>query len=45
VKPTLVPMPNANLLDVARGLVERGEQVAVLWQEDESLAFVAKGRD
>jgi 3-hydroxyanthranilate 3,4-dioxygenase len=45
VKPTIVQMPNANLLDVARGLVEAGKQVAVLWQEDESLAFVAKGRD
>jgi hypothetical protein len=30
VKPTIVQMPNANLLDVARGLVEKGEQVAVL---------------
>ncbi|HET9491974.1 MAG TPA: hypothetical protein VFR64_19770 [Methylomirabilota bacterium] len=38
-------MPSADLLDVARGLVESGKQVAVLWQEEESLAFVAKGRD
>ena len=27
-------MPSADLLDVARGLVESGQQVAVLWQED-----------
>jgi 3-hydroxyanthranilate 3,4-dioxygenase len=45
VKPTIVQMPSANLLEVARELVETGQQVAVLWQEDESLAFVAKGRD
>lgn len=38
-------MPSADLVAVARGLIESGKQVAVLWQEEESLAFVAKGRD
>lgn len=41
----MVQMPMANLLEVARELVETGKQVKVLWQEDESLAFIAKGRD
>jgi 3-hydroxyanthranilate 3,4-dioxygenase len=41
----MVQMPLANVLEVARELVETGKQVKVLWQEDESLAFVAKGRD
>ncbi|HEY8693317.1 MAG TPA: cupin domain-containing protein [Chloroflexota bacterium] len=38
-------MPLANLMDVARELVETNKQVKVLWQEKESLAFLAKGRD
>ena len=38
-------MPLVNVFEVARELVETGKQVKVLWQEDESLAFVAKGRD
>jgi 3-hydroxyanthranilate 3,4-dioxygenase len=41
----MVQMPIADLREVARELVETGQQVKVLWQEDESLAFVAKGRD
>jgi len=38
-------MPLANLPDICRELAESGKQVKVLWQEDESLAFVARGRD
>ena len=38
-------MPQADLAQVARELVETNKQVKVLWQEDESLAFLAKGRD
>ena len=41
----MVQMPLANVLEVARELVETGKHVKVLWQKDESLAFVAKGRD
>jgi len=42
---TMVQMPIANLLETARQLADDGKQVSVLWQEDESLAFVARGRD
>jgi 3-hydroxyanthranilate 3,4-dioxygenase len=38
-------MPQVDLMEIARELVETGKQVKVLWQEEESLAFVAKGRD
>lgn len=38
-------MPLVDLLETARRLGESGQQVTVLWQEDESLAFVARGRD
>jgi 3-hydroxyanthranilate 3,4-dioxygenase len=39
------PMPIANLDDIARGLAQSGQRVSVLWQEPESLAFVARGRE
>jgi 3-hydroxyanthranilate 3,4-dioxygenase len=39
------PMPIANLQEIARGLAESGQRVSVLWQEPESLAFVARGRE
>jgi 3-hydroxyanthranilate 3,4-dioxygenase len=39
------PMPIANLPEIARGLAESGQRVSVLWQEPESLAFVARGRE
>jgi 3-hydroxyanthranilate 3,4-dioxygenase len=45
VNPTMVQMPLANLMEVGRQLSESGKQVNVLWQEAESLAFVARGRD
>lgn len=38
-------MPIANFDEIARELVETNKQVKVLWQEEESLAFIAKGRD
>ena len=38
-------MPIVDLRATARELGESGQQVKVLWQEDESLAFVARGRD
>jgi 3-hydroxyanthranilate 3,4-dioxygenase len=41
----MMQMPIASALAVARELVETGKQVKVLWQEEESLAFIAKGRD
>src|SRR5437879_4707843 len=41
----MVQMPLANLMEVGRQLSESGKQVNVLWQEEESLAFVARGRD
>ena len=39
------PMPIVNLFDTARVLGESGKRVSVLWQETESLAFVARGRE
>jgi 3-hydroxyanthranilate 3,4-dioxygenase len=39
------PMPIASLPEIARGLAESGHRVSVLWQEPESLAFVARGRE
>jgi 3-hydroxyanthranilate 3,4-dioxygenase len=39
------PMPIASLPEIARGLAESGQRVSVLWQEAESLAFVARGRE
>jgi len=39
------PMPIVSLPDTARVLGETGKRVSVLWQETESLAFVARGRE
>jgi len=39
------PMPIADLPEIARGLAQSGQRVSVLWQEPESLAFVARGRE
>lgn len=38
-------MPIADLDAISRQLAESGERVRVLWQESESLAFVARGRE
>lgn len=41
----MLPMPIADLREIARQLAESGQRVRVLWQEPESLAFVARGRE
>lgn len=38
-------MPIADLEKIARELAASGKRVSVLWQEPESLAFVARGRE
>jgi 3-hydroxyanthranilate 3,4-dioxygenase len=38
-------MPVIDLASVTRELAESGKRVKVLWQEPESLAFVARGRE
>ncbi len=38
-------MPNVDLKEVAQELARTGKRVHVLWQEDETLAFVARGRE
>jgi 3-hydroxyanthranilate 3,4-dioxygenase len=41
----MVQMPIVDLFKTARALGESGRRVDVLWQEPESLAFVARGRE
>jgi len=41
----MLTMPIADLAAVAEQLANSGERVRVLWQEPESLAFVARGRE
>lgn len=41
----MLPMPIADLQDIARQLGESGERVRVLWQHPGSLAFIARGRE
>src|ERR1700722_10456095 len=41
----MLPMPIVDLLARGRELAQRGERVSVLWQEPQSLAFVARGRE
>ena len=38
-------MPIVNLLEQARRLIESGARVRVLWQHDDTLAFIARGRE
>jgi 3-hydroxyanthranilate 3,4-dioxygenase len=38
-------MPIVSLLDLSHQLSASGERVSVLWQEPDSLAFVARGRE
>ena len=38
-------MPIVNLFDTAKKLGESGKRVNVLWQQPDSLAFVARGRE
>jgi 3-hydroxyanthranilate 3,4-dioxygenase len=40
-----VEMPLVSLKDVAEELGNKGKRVSVLWQEPDSLAFVARGRE
>jgi len=41
----MTKMPIVSLPDQARQLGDEGKRVSVLWQEPESLAFVARGRE
>jgi 3-hydroxyanthranilate 3,4-dioxygenase len=41
----MVQMPIVDLFETARTLGATGKRVNVLWQEPESLAFVARGRE
>jgi 3-hydroxyanthranilate 3,4-dioxygenase len=41
----MLPMPIADLHAIAEELASTGRRVKVLWQEEESLAFVARGRE
>ncbi|MCC6610324.1 MAG: cupin domain-containing protein [Burkholderiales bacterium] len=41
----MVQMPIVDLFETARTLGAAGKRVSVLWQEPESLAFVARGRE
>jgi 3-hydroxyanthranilate 3,4-dioxygenase len=38
-------MPIADLADICQGLADSGKRVHVLWQYEDSLAFVARGRE
>jgi 3-hydroxyanthranilate 3,4-dioxygenase len=42
---TMRQMPIADLQMIAQQLAASGKRVSVLWQEPESLAFVARGRE
>lgn len=41
----MLPMPIADLHAVAEELAASGQRVKVLWQKEESLVFVARGRE
>src|SRR5712671_4643053 len=41
----MLKMPIISLPETARHLGETGKRVNVLWQHDDSLAFVARGRE
>lgn len=41
----MLPMPIADLADICQGLADSGKRVHVLWQYEDSLAFVARGRE
>jgi 3-hydroxyanthranilate 3,4-dioxygenase len=43
--PPAFTMPNVDLKAVSEELARTGKRVHVLWQEDETLAFVARGRE
>jgi len=41
----MLPMPIVDLLAEGRKLAESGRRVSVLWQHDDTLAFIARGRE
>jgi len=41
----MLPMPIADLAEILRQLAESGERVRVLWQQPDTLAFIARGRE
>jgi 3-hydroxyanthranilate 3,4-dioxygenase len=41
----MLSMPIVNLLEVGQELARTGKRVRVLWQHDDTLAFVARGRE
>ena len=41
----MLQMPIVSLLDEARRLAESGRRVSVLWQHEDTLVFVARGRE
>jgi 3-hydroxyanthranilate 3,4-dioxygenase len=41
----MITMPIVDLLDQARRLAESGNRVRVLWQQPDSLVFIARGRE
>ncbi len=41
----MLPMPIADLAEISKQLAETGQRVSVLWQQPETLAFVARGRE
>ncbi len=43
--PPAFEMPNVNLNEISEELARTGKRVHVLWQEPETLAFVARGRE
>src|SRR4029434_449706 len=42
---SMLPMPVADLMAVGDELARTGKRVKVLWQTDDTLAFVARGRE
>ncbi len=41
----MLPMPIVNLIAEGRKLADSGRRVSVLWQHDDTLAFIARGRE
>ena len=41
----MMKMPIVNLLEEARQLAETGQRVRVLWQQPDTLVFIARGRE
>jgi 3-hydroxyanthranilate 3,4-dioxygenase len=41
----MLHMPIVNLLEQAQHLTDSGKRLSVLWQHDDTLAFIARGRE